>query len=140
MIILDTNIVSEVMRPQPASQVVQWLNGHSAVALYVTAITVAEIRFGLCAIPDGRRRQDLTRRFEQFIATGFAPGHVLGFGIEAAGHYGELMAGRREIGRPMSMADGQIAAIARAQGFAVATRNIKDFTNCGLELIDPFTT
>ena len=137
MIVLDTNVVSEVMKTAPARQVVDWLNARDAADLFVTAITIGEIEFGLRAMPGGRRRDSLEERFEQFIARAF-DGRVLVFDEPAARSYGAVMASRRALGRPTSVPDGQIAAIARARGHAVATRNTPDFELCGVELVNPF--
>jgi predicted nucleic acid-binding protein len=137
MIILDTNVVVEVMKPSPAAAVVSWLNAQDSAALFLTAITVGEIRYGLRTLPEGRHRLGLEEGFERVLATAFA-GRVLAFGEDAAAHYGELMARRRALGRPLSVPDGQIAAIARLHGFAVATRNERDFLDCGVEIVNPF--
>jgi predicted nucleic acid-binding protein len=126
MIILDTNVISEFMTSPPASQVLNWLNAQDVASLYLSTITIAEIGYGLRAMPEGKRRQLLSERFERFIDGA------------AARIYGEIMCHRKEIGRPMSNLDGQIAAVARARGFCVATRNIKDFELCQIELTNPF--
>jgi len=138
MIVLDTNVVSEFMTSPPARPVQEWLNAQDAASLHLTTISIAEISFGLRALPDGRRRQLLADRFEEFLAAAFES-RVLPFDEDAARAYGEIRGHRREQGRPMSNFDGQIAAIAKTRGFAVATRNIKHFEDCGLELIDPFS-
>ena len=137
MIILDTNVVSEFMTSPPASQALNWLNAQDVTSLYLTTITIAEIGYGLWAMPDGKRRRLLNERFEQFIEAAFKQ-RVLSFDERAARIYGEIMCQRKEIGRPMSNLDEQIAAIARSRGCGVATRNIKDFENCQIELINPF--
>lgn len=137
MIVLDTNVISEFMTSPPAEPVSSWLNAQDAAKLYLTTISIAEIGFGLRVMPDGRRRRLLAERFEQFLAVAFES-RILSFDEDAARAYGEIRGHRREQGRPMSNFDGQIAAIAKIRGFAVATRNIKDFEDCGLELIDPF--
>ncbi|MCP3907060.1 MAG: type II toxin-antitoxin system VapC family toxin [Oceanicoccus sp.] len=137
MIILDTNIVSEFMTSPPASQVLNWLNAQHVASLYISTITLAEINYGLSVMPTGKRRQLLSKRFTQFVDEAFTQ-RVLSFDEAAAKTYGELMGHRKEIGRPMSSMDGQIAAIARAKGFSVATRNIKDFEHCQIDLINPF--
>ncbi|MFW6012493.1 MAG: type II toxin-antitoxin system VapC family toxin [bacterium] len=137
MILLDTNVVSAVMPPRPPRAVLGWLDIQPRGGLYLPSIAIAEIRYGLHILPDGRRRQDLEARFERFVARGFAR-RVLPFDEAAANLYGELMARRRSLGRPMSSLDGQIAAIARAHQLAVATRNVPDFEDCGLEVVDPF--
>ena len=138
MIILDTNVVSEFMTSPPASAVLNWLNAQETTSLFLTTITIAEIGFGLRTMPKGRRRDLLTERFEQFVTTAFEQ-RILSFDEDAARVYGEVLGYRREIGRPISSLDGQIAAIARSRGFSVATRNIKDFEDCQVELINPFS-
>ncbi len=138
MIILDTNIVSEFMTSSPASTVLNWLNTQRTTSLYLTTITIAEIEFGLHAMPGGRRQKLLAERFQQFIATAFDQ-RILSFDLDAARIYGAVLGHRRDIGRPMSSLDGQIASIARARNFAVATRNIRDFEECQIELINPFS-
>ncbi len=137
MILLDTNVVSEVMKTRPAEAVVAWLNGQDSEKLYVSAITIGEIAYGLRILPGGKRRSALRERFEQFIALAFDQ-RVLAYDESAARIYGELMADRKELGLPMSVPDGQIAAIARHRHLSVATRNVLDFANCGIEVIDPF--
>ena len=137
MILLDTNVVSEVMAPKPKESVLDWLNSQRTEALYLSTITIAEISYGLHVLPAGKRRQMLEGRFDLFIGSGFAQ-RVLSFDERAARLYGELMSQRRKLGRPMSILDGQIAAIARANRFAVATRNVRDFERCGLEIVNPF--
>ncbi|ABM61568.1 type II toxin-antitoxin system VapC family toxin [Halorhodospira halophila] len=104
-IVLDTNVVSEVMRPHPESAVIEWLNSTDGKSLYVSTITIAEIEYGLHAMPEGQRREDLRARFETFIHTAFAQ-RVLGFDEPSARHYGRIMAARRQEGRPLSAPDG----------------------------------
>lgn len=137
MIILDTNVISEFMTSPPAAPVLDWLNAQEVADLYITTISIAEICYGLRVLPEGKRRRLLEERFDQFVEMAFSS-RILAFDEKAARIYGDMMGERREAGRPMSSFDGQIAAIARVQGFAVATRNIKDFTGCQLELINPF--
>jgi toxin FitB len=137
VIIVDTNVVTEVMKASPAAAVVSWLNAQDSSVLFLTAITVGEIRYGLRTMPRGLRRQRLEEGFERVITEGFT-GRILAFGEEAASHYGEVMGRRKELGRPLSVPDGQIAAIARVHGFAVATRNVRDFLDCGIEIVNPF--
>lgn len=137
MIVLDTNVISEMMKPAPKRSVIDWLNRQETATLYVSTITLAEIGYGLHMMPDGQRRRSLEDRFDEFIVDGFDQ-RVLGFDMPAARLYGELMGHRRALGRPLSILDGQIASIARANHFAVATRNVDDFEECGLTLIDPF--
>lgn len=137
MIILDTNIVSEMMKTAPSRTVLDWLNAQDAASLYVTTITLAEIGYGLRLLPDGQRRRLLAERFDQFIARAFDQ-RILSFDEAAARAYGDIMGHRKELGRPISVTDGQIAAIARANGFSIATRNIKDFEDSQIALINPF--
>jgi hypothetical protein len=137
MIVLDTNVVSEVMKPAPSKAVLDWLNQQESERLHLSSVTIGEIEYGLRILPDGRRRHDLQDRFNRFVAAAFAL-RVLSYDEPAARCYGEIMAARKALGRPMSMPDGQIAAIARANGGAVATHNTRDFQECGIELVDPF--
>ena len=137
MILLDTNVVSEVMKTRPAEAVVAWLNGQDSEKLYISAITVGEIAYGLRILPDGKRRSGLRERFEKFVALAFDQ-RVLAYDESAARIYGELMGDRRELGLPMSVPDGQIAAIARFNHLAVATRNVLDFKHCGIDVLNPF--
>ena len=137
VIVLDTNVVSELMTSPPAPALKAWLNAQDVATLYLTTISIGEISFALHAMPDGQRRALLAERFERFLAQAFEA-RILAFDETAARRYGELRAARRALGRPMSLFDGQIAAIAKATGSALATRNIKDFEACGLELISPF--
>lgn len=137
MIVLDTNIISEMMAAHPEVAVINWLNDQNAVTLFVSTITIAEISYGLRLLPKGQRHRLLQDRFERFIEQAFEQ-RILNFDEAAARVYGEVMGYRKEIGRPLSVPDGQIASIARMHGFAVATRNIKDFKDCGVEVINPF--
>lgn len=137
MILLDTNVVVEVMRRRPAAVVIDWLNRVDAASLYLSTITIAEIVYGICSLSPGRRREQLLQRFEDFIERGFTH-RVVGFDESAASRYGELTARRRELGRPMSFPDGQIASIASIHQFAIATRDGACFDGIGLELINPW--
>ena len=137
MILLDTNVVSEVMKATPAGTVLEWLNQQESSALYVSTVTIGEIAYGLRILPDGKRRSRLNDKFEQFIALAFAQ-RVLAYDEPAARVYGEIMGARKELGRPLSVPDGQIAAIARSNHLTVATRNIADFEHCGVDVLDPF--
>ena len=137
MIVLDTNIISEFMTAPPANPVLEWLNAQDVISLYITTISIAEIGFGLYCMPRGKRQRLLGERFEQFVATAFET-RILPFDEASARFYGAIKGYRREIGRPLSDLDGQIASIALSRNFAVATRNIRDFEDCGIELINPF--
>jgi toxin FitB len=135
--LLDTNIVSEVMRPKPSDNVLNWLNQNSNLGLFVSSITIAEICYGLRILPIGQRRQQLEMSFEQFISKGFT-GRILVFDEIAARIYAEIMGSCKEKDYPMSLPDGQIAAIAKANQLILATRNISDFKCCEIKLMNPF--
>ena len=136
MIILDTNVVSELMRPAGDPRVLTWMRETSDVDLATTAITVAEIEYGLARLPDGSRADALRTAaaglWESFATT------ILPFDVAAARNYGVLMAARERAGRPASAFDAQIAAIAKVHRAKVATRNVADFQGMGLKLIDPW--
>lgn len=139
MIILDTNVVSEPMRPEPDARVLAWLAAQDAGALFITAVTEAELRTGLAIMPEGRRREALGAALEAVLAEDFA-GRVLPFeGGAAARAYAAIHAARRGMGSPISMADAMIAAIARVRGARVATRNVGDFEGTGVEVVNPWT-
>lgn len=137
MILLDTNVVSNVMKPGPDLSVLAWLDRQPTSDLHLCSVTLAEIEYGLWILPEGKRRRSLEERFASFVSEGFEY-RILDFDAAAARAYAEIMGRRRELGRPMSILDGQIAAIARIHHMAVATQNISDFEECGLELINPF--
>lgn len=138
MILLDTNIISEMMRPEPNKTVIDWLNAQEPLDVYISAVTIAEVEYGLKVLPDGQKRWGLKQKFDWLIAQGFSE-RVLDFTAEAALHYADMMAHRRGLGLPMSVPDGQIAAIARLHRFTLATRNLKAFEECGLMLVNPFS-
>ncbi len=137
MILVDTNVVSEVMKVAPSETVVTWLNNQKSSSLFISTITIGEIEYGLRILPAGKRRMRLKERFERFISLAFAQ-RVLPYDETAARTYGDTMGFRREIGHPMSIPDGQIAAIANINGLTISTRNTSDFEDCGIELVDPF--
>lgn len=137
MIVVDTNVISEFMRAKPDPIVIQWFNQQNSRNLYITVITLAEIGYGLRLMPTGHKTQILNSRFKGFVAKAFEE-RVLDFDLASAEAYIDLMANRKEMGLPMSIPDGQIAAIANVHRFSVSTRNTKDFEYCGVELINPF--
>jgi toxin FitB len=137
MLVLDTNVISEVMRPQPSPAVLVWLNQQQSSQVYITTISIAEIGYGLRILADGQRRRLLQSRFDQFIGHGF-DSRILDFDRPAAEAYAEIMAFRKEIGSSISFPDAQIAAITWVSRFILATRNTKDFEQCGIGLINPF--
>ena len=137
MVVIDTNIVSELMRAEPSAEVLAWMDDRPPRELFVTAVTEAEVRTGIALLPEGRRRRSLAEACERAFGSLFA-GRVLPFDSDAARAYAEIVAAGRVRGHPVSQADGQIGAIARARGMAVATRNIRDFENMGIEIYDPW--
>ena len=137
MILLDTNILSELMRPVPEPAVETWVGAQPAAGLFISAITEAELRYGLALLPDGQRRRRLLAQAEAMLAEDFA-GRILPFDSAAAAAYAPIAAGRRLAGRPISQADAQIAAIAASRGAAIATRNVVDFDGCGIAVLDPW--
>jgi predicted nucleic acid-binding protein len=136
MIVLDTNVVAELMRAAPAPAVLAWLQQSSGTGLYTTSVTVAEIRYGVARLPDGRRKHDLQQAANEIFAA--FPRQVLPFDLAAATAYADLVAGRERDGNPISGFDGQIAAICRSQAATLATRNTDDFVDTGISLIDPW--
>ena len=137
MIILDTNVVSELMKAAPAERVLRWIAAQPASALYTTSITEAEILHGLALLPTGKRRNALESAAEAMLSEDFA-GRILPFGSDAAHAYARIAADRRRAGRPISHFDAQIAAIARSAGAAIATRNVTDYDRCGVKILDPW--
>lgn len=137
MIVLDTNVLSELMRPKPAAQVVAWVALQPAVEIFTTGITEAEIFYGIELLPKGKRRDSLIAAAEEMFTEDFA-GRILGFESEAARHFAAIAARRRALGKPISQADAQIAATAQAHGAKLATGNSADFTDCGIVVIDPW--
>ena len=139
MILVDTNVVSEPLGADPESRVADWLDAQALETLYLSAITVAELRFGVRALPDGRRRDRLHEDVERQILPMFA-GRVLAFDLAASRAYAELMAKARSAGRPISASDGYIAATAAANAMMVATRDTAPFEATGLKTLNPWTT
>ena len=137
MIVLDTKVISEVMREAPEERVSQWLARQKALHLAVTTITIAEIQRGLQRLPTGKRRQRLESSFEEFIAQGF-DGRVLAFDEAAASIYGEVCAMREKKGLAADPVDLMIAAITKNAGASLATRNVRDFEHGGIKLINPW--
>ena len=138
MIVLDTNVVSEVMRPAPEPRVIGWLDQHRPADLYLTTLTLAELRYGLAALPQGRRQAALVTSFEQDLLPLYE-GRILTFDEPASRAYARLKAAARAAGQPRPDLDLMIASICAAHGFALATRNVDDFAGTGIEVIDPWT-
>lgn len=137
MILLDTNVISELMRTEPAQIVLDWFGQHDACDLFISAVTEAELRTGVAILPEGQRRDRLQAAIDAMIDQDFQ-GRVLPFDSLAAKAYAEIAAQRRAAGRPIAEADCQIAAIARATDAPIATRNVKDFDGCGVRVINPW--
>lgn len=137
MILLDTNVISELMRPAPEPMVEQWLASLPAASVFISTITEAELRYGVALLPSGKRRATLAAEIEDMLGEEFN-GRILPFDGAAAVAFAEIAIERRQAGRPISQADAQIAAIARSRGAALATRNAPDFEGCGVEVINPW--
>ena len=138
MIILDTNIISELMRREPAGVVVDWVDRQPAVELFLTAITLAELLYGIARLADGHRKSTLAEQLEVMVSDDFEH-RVAAFDEPAAPHYADIAVRRERAGRPISVADAQIAAICRSHDAVLATRNIDDFTETGIHLVNPWT-
>lgn len=139
MILLDTNVVSELMRSSPEPAVEAWIAGHPVEDLFFSAVGEAKLRYGVAVMPTGRRRDRLASEIEGMLREDFE-GRVLPFDSDAALAYAEVASARRASGRPAPLADCQIAAIARSRGMSVATRNVRDFTDMGVDVIDPWAS
>ena len=137
VVLLDTNVISELIRKSPAPVVEEWVAGQPLEDLFFSAVGEAELRYGAAILPAGRRRETLVSDIETMLLDAFAD-RVLPFDSEAAPAYAEIAATRRSAGRPVAPADCQIAAIARSRNMAVATRNVRDFEDMGIEIIDPW--
>lgn len=136
-IVVDTNVVSELMRESTDSHVLRWINGQEESELIFTAVVEAELRIGIAMLPKGRRRSELEIALEETIDIDFN-NRVIPFDSDAAHEYATIGANRKASGTPISEMDCQIAAIARSKGAAVATRDVRDFQNCGIEIINPW--
>lgn len=136
MILLDTNVVSEPLKPRPDPAVVQWLNAQAPEDLYLPAIVAAELYYGWSILPDGRRKRVSGNLVDRVVSQ--FEGRVVPFDLAAAAEYGRLMATARSAGVGLPILDGQIAAIARAQGAALATRNVKHFEQTGIPRLNPW--
>ncbi|MCL2344666.1 MAG: type II toxin-antitoxin system VapC family toxin [Desulfobulbus sp.] len=137
MILLDTNVISEPLKPSGSASVLAWIDTQMIEALYLSAITLAELRFGIAVMPDGKRKNALRQRLDEQIVPLFA-GRTLSFHPDCADAYATLRARARRAGKNIDTADGYIAAIAAANGFAIATRDTGPFLAAGLDVINPF--
>lgn len=135
MILLDTNVISETMRVRPDQRVVRWLDRRPPSSLFLSVISVDEIVYGIAILPAGRKRTGLARGFDR-IVDAFV-GRLLPFDSEAARASAEIRARRRRGGQPISLADAQIAGIAKSNGHAIATLNARDFDGAGIEVVEP---
>jgi len=137
MIVLNTNVISELMKPKPSPQVLAWVAKQSASDLFITSISEAEIYYGVELVAAGKRRESLLADAEAVFAQDLA-GQICAFDSAAARAFSRVAAERRAVGKPISHADAQIAAIARAHSAKVATRNVEDFKDCGIDVINPW--
>jgi predicted nucleic acid-binding protein len=137
VILVDTNVISELMRREPSPTVLAWFGAQDAAALYLSAVGEAELRRRAALLPAGPRRSRLIRAIDTMIEEDFA-GRVLAFDSQAAVAFAAIFVDRRTAGRPISFPDCQIAATARARGAAIATRNVGDFQGCGVAVVDPW--
>ena len=137
MILLDTNVVSEIYRPQPATTVIDWIDSQPSTSLYLCTPVIAELRFGMERLPVGARKERIRAAIDR-LENDLYRDRIFAFDLAAAAEYGRLVAKRRKSGNPINAMDALIAAIGMTHGASVATRNVKDFADLGLELINPF--
>jgi len=137
MFIIDTNVASELMRPEPAAAVAAWIGERDAQDMYLTAVSEAELLYGVAIMPACKRRNALEAAMTRWLELGFRE-RILPFDSAAARAYAEIASERRHAGRPIGEADCQIAAICRSRGATLVTRNVRDFGGTGLDVIDPW--
>jgi toxin FitB len=137
VIVLDTNVVSELMRPEPAAAVLDWVDRQPGAEIYLSAITVAELLYGVARLSDGQRKVDLAERIEALLSDDFEH-RIAPFDETAAAHYADIVIHRERTGRPISTADAQIAATCRSHGALLATRSVADFADTGVVLVNPW--
>ena len=137
MILIDTNVISELMRLSPSTAVLEWFGREPATDLYFSAVGEAELRRGVAILPAGERRENLVAEIDAMVAEDFAD-RVLPFDSAAAVAFAEIFADRHGAGRPISFPDCQIAAIARSRDMTVATRNVRDFEDTGIHIVNPW--
>jgi predicted nucleic acid-binding protein len=137
MILVDTNVISEPWKPIPEPRVLKWIDAQAIETLYLSAITIAELRFGIAALPEGKRRTTLHDRLEQDVLPLFE-GRILPFDLDASQAYAKLMARAKAVGQAIGKADAYIAATAASHGLAVATRDISPFEAAGLNIVNPW--
>ena len=139
MFAIDTNVASELMRPEPTPAVAAWIAERDAREMYLTAVSEAELRYGVAIMPVGKRRNALEAAMTRWLDLGFRE-RVLPFDSAAARAYAEIAADRRDAGRPIGEADCQIAAICWSRGAFLVTRNVRDFRDTGVDVVNPWAT
>jgi len=137
MIVLDTNVLSEALRPSPSQAVLDWLAAQDPLTVFVTSVTQAEVLYGVETMPAGKRRTSLQSAIEELFSEEFH-GRILPFDEESARTYAKIVSAREALGRPISQFDAMIAAISRSRQAALATRNGGDFEHCGIRIINPW--
>ncbi|MBK9169559.1 MAG: type II toxin-antitoxin system VapC family toxin [Bryobacterales bacterium] len=137
MILLDTNVLSEAVRPVPSEPVLQWLTAQSRGAVYISSVTVAELLLGVEMLAPGRRRTRLLAVIENLLAAEFQ-GRILPFDESAARLFPKIVAEREAMGRPISQFDAIIASVCRSRNAVLATRNVRDFEHCGIRFVNPW--
>ena len=137
MIVLDTNVLSEALRPSPSGVVLHWLAAQEPMEVFITTITQAEVLYGVAVMPAGKRRTRLHAAIEKLFSDEFE-GRILPFDEESARTFAMIVSGREAKGRPISQFDAMIASIARSRRAAVATRNVHDFEHCEVRIINPW--
>jgi predicted nucleic acid-binding protein len=138
MIVLDTNVLSEALKPSPSGIVLRWLAAQEPSAVFITTITQTEVLYGIEVLPAGKRRTRLAAVIEKLFSEEFED-RILSFDEDSARVFAKIVNGRETAGRPISQFDAMIAAIARSRGAAVATRNTNHFEHCGIRVINPWT-
>ncbi len=138
MIVLDTNVLSEILRANPEPLVLDWVANQPRASLFTTTITKGEILYGIRLLADGKRRRGLWEAAQKIFSDDFER-QVLSFDSDAADMYGEIAAARRLAGKPISQFDAMIVSMARAHGASLATRNVRDFEDCGVQIVNPWT-
>ena len=139
MYVIDTNVASELMRPAPTPSVAAWIAERDTKDMFLTAVSEAELRYGVAIAPAGRRKGALEAAMTRWLDVGFGE-RILPFDSVAARAYAEIAADRRQTGRPIGEADCRIAAICRQRGAVLITRNVRDFQGTGVEVVDPWAT